>query len=105
MNIVFEQKNSWGKISGPPGPPTEKNFGPGPGRPGRAHGQTKGGPDRSVGLSNPSKTVGHPQGTWKSGVVRPVTPPLAKVMPNTRFFRPVLGVFDAFWGPAGAKTL
>ena len=65
MNIVFQQKNIWGKIfsgpPGPPGPPIEKIFGPGPGRPGRARGQPKGGPDRSVGLSNPSKTVGRPQ--------------------------------------------
>ena len=62
MNIVFEQKNIWGKkFSGPPGPPTEKIFGPGPGRPGRAGGQPKGGQNRSVGVSNPSKTVGRPQ--------------------------------------------
>ena len=62
MNNVFEQKKFLGKkILGPPGPPTEKNFEPGPGWPGRAHGQPKGGPDRSVGLSNPSNTVGRPQ--------------------------------------------
>ena len=63
MNNVFEQKKFLGKIffSGPPGPPTEKFFGPGPGRPGRAGGGPKGGPDRSVGVCNPSKTVGRPQ--------------------------------------------
>ena len=63
MNNVFEQKKFLGKnfFSGPPGPPTEKIFGPGPGRPGRAGGGPKGGPDRSVGVSNPSKTVGRPQ--------------------------------------------
>ena len=61
MNIVFEQKNRWGNFLGPPGPPTEKIIGPGPGRPGWARGQPKGGPDRPVGVSNPSKTAGRPQ--------------------------------------------
>ena len=94
-NNVFEQKNIVGKIFGPPGPPTEKIFGLGPGRPGRARGQPKGGQNRSVGVSNPSKTVGHPQGTWeKWGRPARITPPLAKVMPKTRFW-PALG---ADWG-------
>ena len=61
MNIVFEQKKLLGKkFSGPPGPPTEKIFGPG-----RAGGGPKGGQNRSVGVSNPSKTVKHPHGTWE----------------------------------------
>ena len=59
MNIVFEQNKLLGQknIFGPPGPPTEKFFGPG-----RAGGQPKGGQNCSVGVSNPSKTVGQPQG-------------------------------------------
>ena len=59
MNNVFEQKKFLGKFffSGPQGPPTEKIFGPGPGRPGRAGGGPKGGPDRSVGVSNPDRAA------------------------------------------------
>ena len=68
MNNVFEQKFFWGKLLLTPGPPTEKIFGPGPGRPGpgrpgRVRGQPKGGQNRSVGVCNPSKTVGHPPKT------------------------------------------
>ena len=60
--MTFLNKKIIGKkFSGPPKPPTEKIFGPGPGRPGRAARGPKGGPDRSVGLSNPSKTVGRLQ--------------------------------------------
>ena len=64
MNNVFEQKKFLGKnfFSGPPGPPTEKIFGPGPGRPGRVRGQPKGGQSRSGGVSDPSKTVKTPHG-------------------------------------------
>ena len=62
MNNVFEQKNFLAeKNFRPPGPLTEKIFGPGPARPGQAAGEPKGGPDRSIGVSNLSKTVGHPQ--------------------------------------------
>ena len=65
MNNVFEQKKIIGGkfFSGPQGPPTEKIFGPGPGRPGRAGGGPKGGQSRSVGVSNPSKTIKTPHGT------------------------------------------
>ena len=67
MNNVSEHKKIFGEkiFFGTLGPPTEKIFGPGPGRPGRARGQPKGGQNRSVGVSNPSKTVGQPQGTWE----------------------------------------
>ena len=102
----FLTKKYLGKIffSGPPGPPTEKNFGPGPGRHGRARGQPKGGQNRSVGVCNPSKPVKHPMVHGKGGVDRPVTPPLAKVMTQTRFLA-FLGVFGPFSGPAGPETL
>ena len=65
MNNVFEQKKFLVEkiFFLPPGPPTEKIFGPRPARPGRARGQPKGGQNRSVGVSNPSKTVGHPPDT------------------------------------------
>ena len=100
MNIVFEQKNSWGKIFRDPWDPRPKKK-----ISGRAHGQPKGGQNRSVGVSNPSKTVRHPHGTWeKGGVDRPVTPPLAKVMTKTRFLA-FLGVFGSFWGPTSAETM
>ena len=68
MNNILEQKILGGKKDfGPPGPPTGKFFRTpaSPARPGRAAGGPKGGPDRSVGVSNPFKTVGHPQGTWE----------------------------------------
>ena len=58
MNIVFEQKKFLGKIFfRDPRDPRPKIFS----GLGRAGGGPKGGPDRSVGLSNPSKTVGRPQ--------------------------------------------
>ena len=61
MNNVFEQKILVEKKHfQTPGPPTENFFGPSPGQ---AAGGPKGGQNRSVGVSNPSKTVGHPQGT------------------------------------------
>ena len=100
MNIVFEQKKFLGNFffSGPPGPPTEKILGPGQGRPGRAGGGPNGGPDRSVGVSNPSKTVGRPQ-KWSLKPNKHVkTFFLAKVMPKPRFF----GLGWAFWPVLGA---
>ena len=98
MNNVFEQKKSLGKIffSGPPGPPTEKIFGPGPGR---AGGGPKGGPDRSVGVCNPSKTVGRPQKWFLKPNKHVKTFCLAKVMTKTRFS----GLRWAFWPVLGAS--
>ena len=61
MNNVFEQKILAGKNFSDPGPQNEKNSEPGRPGPARACGHPKGGPDRSVGVSNPSKMVGHPQ--------------------------------------------
>ena len=48
----------WRKISDPRDLRPKKIFDPG-----RARGQPKGGQNRSVGVSNPSKTVGHPPKT------------------------------------------
>ena len=96
MNNVFEQKNFEEKNFGPPGPPTEKKFGPGLGRPGRAGGGPKGGQNRSVGVSNPSKTVGHPQNMFDTKYYVEIFC-LAKVMPKTRFFGLRWGVFGPFW--------
>ena len=88
MNNVFEQKKSLGK----------KIFGPGPGRPDRAGGGPKGGPDRSVGVSNPSRTVGRPQKWFLKPNKHVKTFFLAKGMPKTRFF----GLGWAFWPVLGA---
>ena len=79
-----------------PGTPDQKTFGPGPGRPGRAPGRPKKGQNRSFGVSNPSKTIGHPQKSGKVGSVCPSTPPLEKVMPKIRFW-PALGIFGPLW--------
>ena len=94
MNNVFEQKKNWRKkISvpawpGPAGPPGSPKV-------------VKIVPLGSLTLLKRSGTLKVHE---KNGVVRPVTPPLAKVMPKTRFW-PVVGVFDPFLGPAGAETL
>ena len=97
MNIVFEQKNSWGKFfSGPPGPPTEKIFGPGPA------GSPKVVKIVLLGSLTLLKRSGTPMVHGKGGVDRPVTPPLAKVMTKTRFFGiflRVLGRFQSRLGP------
>ena len=99
MNIVFEQKNSWGKFfSGPLGPPTENIFGPGPGRPGQAPKVVKIVPSGSLTIL---KRSGTPMVHVKGGVDRPVTPPLAKVMTKTRFLA-FLGVFWAVFGAGWA---
>ena len=99
MNIVFEQKNSWGKFFfGTPGTPDRKNF--------RARAGPAGSPKvvkvvplGSLTLLKRSKHV-----HVKGGVDRPVTPPLAKVMTKTRFLA-FLGVFGPFSGPAGPMTM
>ena len=59
MNNVFEQKKFLGENFFYPRDPRPKKFS----HPGRARGQPKGGQNRSVGVSNPSKTVGHPPKT------------------------------------------
>ena len=95
MNNVFEQKKSWRKIFSGPRDPRPKIFSV-LARPVRVAGGPIGGQNRSVGVSKPSKTVGQPQ-----GVVRPVTPPLAKVMPKTRFLASVGGCWPVLgpgWG-------
>ena len=95
MNNVFEQKKSLGKIFfRDPRDPRPKNFS----GPARAGGGPKGGPDRSVGVSNPSKTVGRPQKWFLKPNKHVKTFCLAKVMPKTRFF----GLRWAFWPVLGA---
>ena len=58
MNIVFEKKFLGKNFFRDPRDPRPKKFS------GRAGGGPKGGQNRSVGVSNPSKTVRHPHGTW-----------------------------------------
>ena len=80
----------------PPGPPTEIFFGPGP-----APGQPKQGQNRSVGVSDPSKTVGHPQGTWKKWVVLPGNSSSSQSYAQNTFlacFGGFLTRFGAGWG-------
>ena len=102
MNIVFEQKISGENIfSGPPGPPTEKIFGPGPAGPAGSPKVVKVVPLGSLTLLKRSK---HPMVHAKGGADRPVTPPLAKVMTKTHFLA-FLGVFGPFSGPAGPETM
>ena len=97
MNNVFERKKLLAeKFFGPPGPRTEKIFGP---RPGWAPGGPKGGPDRSVGV--PSQTVQHPQNDGFDYKYYVEFFCLAKVMPKTRFLASVGGswpVLGAGWG-------
>ena len=106
MNIVFEQKKFLRKIFfRDPRDPRPKKFS-GPARAGPA--RLPGGPKvvRIVPLG--SLTLLKRSGTLKvrekSGVDRPVTPPLAKVMAKTRFLA-FLGGFRPFLGPAGPETM
>ena len=101
MNNVFEQKKFLGKKNfRDPRDPRPKNFS-GPGRAGRAGpaGGPKGGPDRSVGVCNPSKTVGRPQKWFLKPNKHVKTFCLAKVMTKTRFS----GLRWAFWPVLGAS--
>ena len=100
MNNVFEQKKSLGKIffRDPPGPPTEKNFGPGPGRPGRAGGGPKGGQSRSVGVSNPSKTIKTPHGTCEMWGRPARNSSSSQSYDQNTFFWPPLGFLACFGG-------
>ena len=105
MNNVFEQKKFLAEFFfGPPGPPTEKIFGPGPGRPGRAAGGPKVVqivPLGSLTLLKRSGTLKNMQFEYKYYVELFC---LAKVMTKTRFLA-FLGVFGPFSGPAGPETL
>ena len=90
MTNVFEQKKYLGKkilgekdFSGPPGPPTEKFFGAGPGRPGRAAGEANVVKIDPLGYLTRLKRSATRKVHEKGGVVRPVTLPLSKVMPKT----------------------
>ena len=98
MNIVFEQIFFGENFFGPPGPPTEKIFGPGPDRPGRARGQPKGGQNRSVGVSNPSKTVGHSQATWEKWGRPARNSSSGQSYAQNTFFWPPLGFLACFGG-------
>ena len=101
MNNVFEQKKSLGKIFfRTPGTPDRKCFRTlaGPGRPGRARGQPKGGQNRSVGLSNPSKTVRHPHGTWERWGRPARNSSSSQSYDQNTFF----GLFGGVWAVFGA---
>ena len=84
--------------------PPENFFGPGPG-PAPPPPDPVGGPKRSVGVSNPSKTVGKPQNTWKSGVDLPCNSSSRQSYGQVGTVLGVLARFVAGWGAAHPPTV
>ena len=68
--------------------------------PGRGPVRPKGGPDRSVGASNPSKTIRRTQKPWKSGVFWPCNSLCSQNYAQNTF----LGHFGRFGGRLGPTS-
>ena len=95
MNNVFEQKTFLGIVFSELRDPRPKKISDAA-RSGRDPRQPKGSQNRSVGVSNPSQTVGHPQKNDMFDTKYYVEIfCLAKVMPKTRFLASVGGLWGA----------